>query len=817
MRFSAGLVIFGAVLLLWAAAAERALALEAGAAKVEITPPIGTPLNGYGDRMGRSSVAVHDALWARSLYLSDGTTSVFLVNLDLCLVNRALRERVLELAPEVVPKEHIILTATHTHNGTGAMEERIPFRIVSGRYMPDILEDTARKIVQSMNDAYNARKRGAIGYGTAKQTALSVNRRIDGGPIDEQIGVIRVDDSDGNAIAVLANFAAHPTTVPDSDKYSFSCDYPGFYYSALEGLTNPGCVAMFMNGAEGDQRPASPENTDGWARVEAVGRLLAGRVKEVYNAINCGEGQLHVAWSAAPLPRTLAASFQPQDVFLQTLEINDLLLTFFPGEPCVRIGLEMRRRALARGYAAQFSVGLANDYLNYFVPRDAYNLPSYECSMNFFGPAIEDWFYSEFGKLMSRGQPEEERPVAETPVVREAGAGWQVVLEGTPYAIGHQRGAAFRSALQSRYGAKVFGPVASGSLLPDTGLWGWAPPFINLTPLALPVLGTTFRTLLTGASPGLMSEIEGVADGAEMAFDAVWLAQNAAYLTETENKASLFDAPFCTMFAAVGERAGAEGLIVGRNLDWPEDEEAVIAEIRPEEGHAYVQVGFPWNIGVYTGMNDCGLVLAVERVRGLGAPALQGLPVEMLLREVLAGTSDYESALEKLRKAKHLRGYHVLLAGFSSGEPSAAVIEYGQEPKVRMPENGLVLGVDSLSSQADAEMEARYARVRTLLDAEGVIGRRGAEQTLGDSSLAETGRARVWNAETRHCVIFEPGACRAHVAFRTPEGARGDFTTVTLPRTQSAVDTPPETEPRRNEAESVGTQPVQRTRKGRGE
>ncbi len=122
-------------------AAFRAASLEAGAAKIEITPPLDTPLNGYGDRLGRGAVSVHDPLWARSLYLNDGKTSVLLVNTDLCLINRELRDRVLELAPAEVPRENIILTATHTHSAQGGMNRSLIVRAVSGRFMPDVLAE----------------------------------------------------------------------------------------------------------------------------------------------------------------------------------------------------------------------------------------------------------------------------------------------------------------------------------------------------------------------------------------------------------------------------------------------------------------------------------------------------------------------------------------------------------------------------------------------------------------------------------------------------------------------------------------------------
>lgn len=760
--------------------AGAAHAFEAGAAKCDITPPIGTPLNGYGNRMGRDSVGVHDPLWARCLYLSDGTTSLFLVTTDLCYIPHALRDRILALAPEVVPRENIILTATHTHNGPGAMEERLVFRFVSGRYIPEVLETTARAVVQAMNDAFNARRRAGVAYGTGKQTALSENRRIAHGPIDEQIGVIRVDDSDGNAIAIIANFAAHPTTVPGTDHYSFSCDYPGFFYAEMEKLTNPSCVAMFMNGAEGDQRTANPESREGWERTESIGRLLAIRAKEIANPLICGEATLQIGQRTAALPPTLASAFQPAEVFLQTLEINDLLLTFFPGEPCVEIGLELRRRALERGYKAQFSVGLANDYVNYFAPRKTYHRFDYECGMSFFGPGIEDWFYREFSRLMTRGEPEPEpEPVAPAEVKALAGAR-HVVLSGSYQVMGAQRGATFQQDYGERFEQLIRLPIATGNLLPDTGYWTWAPGFLDMTPVTLTVLGVRARTLLAGLSADTFAELEGTARGAGLPFDAVWLLQHAAYFEAWSSDGEFWATPFCTMFAATGDRAGADDLLIGRNFDWPANEAPVIVEMRPEEGRRFVNIGFAWNAGVYTGMNDAGIVVAVERAPLLGMSSLDGVSIEMLARDMLASATEFDSALEMLHEANHIRGFRVLLAGPTVGAPAAAVLEYGEKVEVRGPEDGILLGSQPNAGMVDDEARARYARVRDLLAQERIIGRSEIEEVLGDVIASETGRARIWNDQTRHSVIFEPLRRRLSVAFPGPDGQRGAYTTITL-------------------------------------
>jgi hypothetical protein len=622
-----------------------------------------------------------------------------------------------------------------------------------------------------MQEAYQSRRRAVLGYGTAKQNVLSVNRRIDGGPIDEQIGVLRVDDSDGNAIAILANLAAHPTTVPEEDLFSFSSDYAHFFYKKMEELTSPGCVAMFANGAQGDQRTGNPENAAGWARTESIGRLLAIRVKEAANSIRSGPATLRLAWAEPELPPTLADSIQPRTVLLQVLEVNGLLLTFVPGEPCVEIGLELRRRALARGYDAQFTIGLANDYLNYFVTPETYHRLDYECGMNFFGPGISAWLYREFGHLM-KGEPEPEKDVRTGPArVEEIDGALRVELAGTPYEIGSQRGAAFREEIVSRYERKVAAPLRDGDLLPAEGLWASIPSFIDPAPLALPVAGIAARPLLEGVSPALFAELRGMADGAGIPFDALWLAQCVPYLEPMRDQGALFELPFCTMFAA----SRGDTVIVGRNLDWPEDEIPVVTEIVPAGGRAFAQVGFPWNAGVFTGMNESGLVLCAERVPGRGSPVARGRPLEMALRDLLAAESSVPKAVDALRALVHVRGYHVLVASGTE----AAVVEFGEGITVRTaPADGLLLGSLPGAADLDPDARARYARLHALLRDLTRIGRAEAAEALADAWVNETGLARIWNTQTRHSVVFEPGAARLHVAFPTEHGRPGTFNTI---------------------------------------
>lgn len=766
-----------ALALLYASVAQ---AFEAGAAKTEITPPPGVPLNGYGDRLGRSSVSIHDPLWSRCLYLDDGATRVFLVNTDLCLINRELRDRVLELAPRVVPTKNIILTATHTHNGPGGMIKGLLFRAVSGRFMPQLLEATAKKIANSMAAAYAARRRATIGYGTTEQNDLSVNRRQDGGPIDPQIGVIRVQEADGDPIAIIANFAAQPATVPEADHYAISADYPGYYYRALEGLYGGKCVAMFLNGAEGNQRCANPENQQGWARTESIGRLLATRVKAFANDIRCGNATLHVGSANPTLPRTLASDALPAKTVLKTLEINDLLLTFFPGEPCVEIGLEMRKRALARGYAAQFTVGLANDYLMYFVPRSTYSQNEYESDMDFYGPYIADWFYREFGKLMTKGSNASQTPTSDltSSLTTETANGATILhITGSPRRTGRKLGVAFKNALNHEYQSRIVTAIESGPLAPRNGPWSWVPAFINPLPVALPQLAVSVRPMLNGVDNEVTRDIQGIAEGAGLPFDAVWLLQCLPALMDQPGNAHSAQRTSSTTFAALSGKKNAD-LLVGCNLDWADRGPIIVRDVRPERGHRFVEIGPVWSVGAYSGMNDAGLVLSAERVAPLGAPSLDTPPVEILLREILENAETSETALATLEAAPNLRGYHILVA--DSDRRQAHVIAFGATPQVRDLKNRLLLGAMPDGADVDPDSHARYARVATLLANAPALGLAQVEAVLRDADPVRAGQARIFNDETRYSVVYDVRARIVRIAVPTAAGELGPYTEISL-------------------------------------
>lgn len=736
--------------------AAEAQALQAGAAKVDITPPLGAPLNGYGARLGRGAEDVHDPITVRALYLGDENTEVFLIAADLCIINRELRERVLQLAPEAVPRENIILTGTHTHNAQGGMVKSLAFRHISGPYREDVLDLTAQGFSEAMVEAYAAREEANVGFGTGEQDTLSRNRRVDDGPRDSQIGAILVEDLEGEPMAVLANFAAHPTTVSSEDGLTISADYPGFYYERIEELLGNDAVALFVNGAAGNQSvDSADEDLEGWERVITTGELLAEQVYDIVQDIEAEELPLYHRRTETSLPPTLASSILPETTWLETLEIGDLLLCFFPGEPCVELGLELREHALARGYEAQFSVSQANDHLFYFAPREYYTTSHYEQEMSFYGPGIADWFVAQFGRLMTRGQmPGEGQSAASGELTREDGEPWS--LGGPSYGMGRQRGSRFAYDAQNVFEEWVAKPVRERELHPEGDVWEWLPGFIDPSPFALPFLANEWRPELEGVAQDVLSHVEGLAMGAGIPADAALLLQLAPDRAGGAAGGTAYS-------VTPGDSVDGEGL-AGYEFMTPAgeasqaQEEAVstvpdIWRITPMEGAAFAMVGLPWQTGTVSGMNEHGVVICLEAIDEDEDLAVAEGRLQLVAREILQFTESQEEALSRLEEEDLPEGLRVYVA--APGEVMQA-LTFGPQGVAEARETS-VLPEGMAAAPADDE------------DAEnGEEGLSLSRAELGEGLHAKLAEEAPADHHVAH-LVFEPGSRRLYAAI-TPAG-----------------------------------------------
>src|SRR5262245_16907043 len=260
MRFA--FAIFCCFFLIESSQAED---LRAGAAKADITPPIGFPMWGYGARHDAGSTGVLDPLHARALVLAVGNEKIALVSLHLGRApTRQSMQTIRAKVKAAAEIEHLFLVGSHTHHGP----------VIELDDWPTPEKSYVRELEQKLADviiaAAKARRPARFGV-ASKEVPFNRNRHTKRPekPVDRELLVLRVEDSDGKPIAHAVNFAAHPTML-EARLREFSADYPGSLTATVEKETGVPC--LFLQGAAGDLSTNAGEHRGPQAFGQALGR-----------------------------------------------------------------------------------------------------------------------------------------------------------------------------------------------------------------------------------------------------------------------------------------------------------------------------------------------------------------------------------------------------------------------------------------------------------------------------------------------------------------------------------------------------------------
>lgn len=398
--------------------------IVAGVGKADITPPLGTPLAGYGARQAKPSTGIHDPTEARALILDNGIEKIALVSVDHLGFDHGMVERIRTLASQstqILP-DHIFVMSSHTHSGGGAFMEMLPLlaNALAGKFDPKIRalyeERTARAIIE----ASKAMKPARIAFGAGEARGISRFRSTwpPNGPVDPEVGVIRVDSiATGKPMAVLMNFAAHPTVL-GADNMTFSADFVGYARNAVERLIGGDVMAIFANGAQGTIAPRAFVGEDAWQRAENVGTILAAEVLKVMLMV---KPQDYVEIKLARTPLTLkivpTSVFPPTMTYPPSYESEISAISFggtiafiaIPGELGSILNLQVKERGKLLGFEKTFLLGLTNDALGYIISEDEYRHKTYESTISLFGPTFGSFIANESFQLLEKLRPVEKK------------------------------------------------------------------------------------------------------------------------------------------------------------------------------------------------------------------------------------------------------------------------------------------------------------------------------------------------------------------------------------------------------------------------
>lgn len=391
-------------------AAASPPALLAGAAKLPLPLSPGLPMAGYGKRVGTAK-GMHDLLFARALALEQGEERVIVISADLLAVTDEMREAVLRKigAKTPFPGRGLMVAATHTHSGPGALSSGFLEQFAAGPFDRPYFEKMTDTLAAAALLAADALKPAWIRHGIAAAPELIRNRMNSSGPVDPEVRFVEMVGEE-EVIAYLVNFSAH-ATVLKPDNLHFSGDYPGFFEAALE---EQGGVALFTAGSVADQTPHPPEGSDRFHQAEAMGRELARRVRESRRTVSEAVFPLSAQTLSVHLPPAqvkmksgkrlasfLSFPFFDAETIVQTIRIGPVLLIGIPGDLSVLLGEKMKEQARARGMEALI-VGFANDYIGYLLPRALYETPAYEARMSFHGPQMGEYLLEVVARLIDR-------------------------------------------------------------------------------------------------------------------------------------------------------------------------------------------------------------------------------------------------------------------------------------------------------------------------------------------------------------------------------------------------------------------------------
>ncbi|NLY02289.1 MAG: hypothetical protein GXY83_39895 [Rhodopirellula sp.] len=351
--------------------------LRVGVAERDVTPPEGFPMAGYyHERLATGTI---DPLKAKAVVFRQGERAAAWVVVDVTGISRDLCVAVREAASAKtgIPKEYIVVSATHSH--TAPEYYRNLYDFLAGKtpaggpppYAAKLIEGSAAAIVA----ANEAVRPVAIKVGSARQeTPVSFNRRFvmkDGsvqtwqrldnpevvraaGPIDPEIGLALIQSADDQSpLAVLSNFALHLDTVGG---LKWSADYPYFIEHGVKQELGKGVLSIFGTGACGDINHSDPSRKER-NKTDFIGNSLA-------DTIRSGIAGLEAVETPTLQVRTATVDLPLQEVTEEELERAGKLI------PIAKAGEKTDFFDLVRAYKAVVLEHLRNKSPR--LPADAY-------------------------------------------------------------------------------------------------------------------------------------------------------------------------------------------------------------------------------------------------------------------------------------------------------------------------------------------------------------------------------------------------------------------------------------------------------------
>ena len=299
---------------------------RAGVAAIDITPDRSLWMAGFAART-QPSQGTLTPLHAKALALQcGGQPTAVLVTTDLLGVTAGMTDRVASRVRRRhrLRRADILFNASHTHCGPVVDEQLSVAYGLTPAQLADIRAYTAQvedKLTAVIGSAVSRLRPARLSYGR-DETGFAANRRVAFvplGPVDHTVHILRVEGTDGSAMAIVFGYACHNTTLPPTI-VQYHGDYAGIAQASLE-QRHPGATAMFVAGCGADVNPMPRGtielvNAHGTALADAVDRGLKSTTS-VAASLRTAYGTVDLPFADATIRERWHSQLKIDDVYLQ--------------------------------------------------------------------------------------------------------------------------------------------------------------------------------------------------------------------------------------------------------------------------------------------------------------------------------------------------------------------------------------------------------------------------------------------------------------------------------------------------------------------
>ena len=254
--------------------------LKAGVAKVNITNT-------------ESAAFIRDSTYVKALVFDNGLTRVVIIAVDLIgLPNSFLEDVRGKLQEEIkIRPENVLINVSHLHGVSEcsdivqrtvlavkrALKLMVPVRVGVGKGYEDRIMENRRLRLKNGKE-----------WTIRHANPLPSDQEVTGtGPVDPELGILRIDKKNGEPLAVVYNFACHP--YQGVSRTGTTAGFYGFASKVIENNLNNGTIVLFLQGFGGDIIPILYKDVNSARDQEPLGNMLGLNILQTLKKIKAAE------------------------------------------------------------------------------------------------------------------------------------------------------------------------------------------------------------------------------------------------------------------------------------------------------------------------------------------------------------------------------------------------------------------------------------------------------------------------------------------------------------------------------------------------